>query len=206
VLYCDTFYAHEVAAQLGLSLSSPELDWLPRLPERFRKRAVEFSTWKEARLRRGRLFCKAADEKWFPAGVYEKPGDIPADAAASDDAPLLLAEPVRFLVEYRFFLAGRRVCASSVYIRGGLLAREADGAWSWPVEEHHAAASFVAEVLADHEVTFPAGVVLDVGLIEGRGWAVVEVNPAWASGLCACDPVGVLESLRAASVPVLRGA
>ncbi len=46
---------------------------------------------------------------------------------------------------------------------------------------------------------FPPAVVLDVGRIEGRGWAVVELKPAWSSGLDACDPAGVLRVLQRAS-------
>jgi hypothetical protein len=44
-------------------------------------------------------------------------------------------------------------------------------------------------------------VVVDVGRMTGRGWGVVEANPAWASGLCGCDPAGVLPVLRRATVP-----
>jgi hypothetical protein len=40
--------------------------------------------------------------------------------------------------------------------------------------------------------------VVDVGRVAGRGWAVVEANPAWGSGLYGCDAARVL--------PVLRGA
>ena len=37
--------------------------------------------------------------------------------------------------------------------------------------------------------------------MKDRGWGVVEANPAWASGLCGCDPAGVLRVLRRATVP-----
>ncbi|WAS92153.1 ATP-grasp domain-containing protein [Nannocystis punicea] len=43
-------------------------------------------------------------------------------------------------------------------------------------------------------------VVIDVGAIEDRGWAVAEANPAWASGLCGCEPARVLAVLRACVV------
>jgi hypothetical protein len=36
------------------------------------------------------------------------------------------------------------------------------------------------------------------GLVEGRGWAVVEFNPAWCSGLLGADPAGVLGVLERA--------
>jgi len=33
--------------------------------------------------------------------------------------------------------------------------------------------------------------VVDVGLVEGHGWAVVESNPVWCSGLLEADPAAV---------------
>lgn len=37
--------------------------------------------------------------------------------------------------------------------------------------------------------------------MEGRGWAVVEQNAAWGSGIYGCDPEEVLEVLRFAAIP-----
>jgi hypothetical protein len=47
-------------------------------------------------------------------------------------------------------------------------------------------------------VSVPSAFVVDVGLIEGRGWAVVEFNPAWCSGLLGTDPAAVLGVLERA--------
>jgi ATP-grasp domain, R2K clade family 3 len=44
----------------------------------------------------------------------------------------------------------------------------------------------------------PPAFVVDVGLIEGRGWAVVELNPAWCSGLLGAGPAAVLGVLERA--------
>jgi hypothetical protein len=59
--------------------------------------------------------------------------------------------------------------------------------------------SFVRAVLADGRVDLPRTAVLDVGVISGRGWAVIEQKAAWGSGLHGCDPVQVLEVLRHAT-------
>jgi hypothetical protein len=48
-------------------------------------------------------------------------------------------------------------------------------------------------------------VVMDVGYIEGRGWAVVEFNPAWCSTLYGCRPADALPVLRRACRPVPAG-
>jgi hypothetical protein len=41
----------------------------------------------------------------------------------------------------------------------------------------------------------PPAFVLDVGLMEGRGWAVVEFNPVWSAGLLSSDAGAVLPAL-----------
>jgi hypothetical protein len=40
--------------------------------------------------------------------------------------------------------------------------------------------------------------VIDVGRIPGKGWAIIETNPAWASGLYGCDPVAALKIMEKA--------
>jgi hypothetical protein len=45
----------------------------------------------------------------------------------------------------------------------------------------------------------PPAFVADVGVIEDRGWAVVEFNPAWSAGLLGADPRAVLPVLRRAT-------
>jgi hypothetical protein len=44
-------------------------------------------------------------------------------------------------------------------------------------------------------------VVVDVGFIRDRGWAVIEQNAAWGAGIYECDPLQVLEVLRAVTAP-----
>jgi hypothetical protein len=198
-LHGETMMADVVAQALGLSLLEPTHDWLPRLPEAYRRRRVELRTLAEARGLRGPVFVKPVDEKWFPAKVYAEEVDV--DPQLADDLPVLVAEPVRFGLEVRAFVLGRAVATLSAYVRGGQLARAADGSWPIGQEEEAAARACLEAVLADPAVALPPAVVVDVGLIEGRGWAVVEANPAWASGLCGCDPAAVLAVLRGCCVP-----
>ena len=59
--------------------------------------------------------------------------------------------------------------------------------------------AFVQQLLDDERVELPAATVVDVGVIEGLGWAVVEQNAAWGAGIYGCDPVAVLETIAGAS-------
>jgi hypothetical protein len=59
----------------------------------------------------------------------------------------------------------------------------------------------VGHTVCGETPALPPAFVTDVGLIEGRGWAVVEFNPAWCSGVLGADPAAVLGVLRRACRP-----
>jgi hypothetical protein len=44
-------------------------------------------------------------------------------------------------------------------------------------------------------------VVLDVGVVEGKGWVIVEANAVWGSGLNGCDPSAMASCVMAATRP-----
>jgi len=194
VVYGETLLADAVAGALDLALFEPTIAWLPSLPEALRLRAVELCTLGEAR-RSGRgMFIKPVDDKFFPARVY---AEVDVDPGVGDDLMVLVAEPVRFGLEVRAFVCDGRVAGLSAYIRDGAIAR-GEGDWPLGQVEEDAARACLERVIA--EVALPPAVVVDVGEIVGRGWAVVEANPAWASGLCGVDPAAVLPVLRRACV------
>jgi hypothetical protein len=196
VLYLEVLFGPTLAEQFGLRLSEPAIDWLPRLPEEYRKRQVRLTTLGQARSITEAAFIKPPNDKSFPAGVYTGAG-LPQ--GYDEDSPVLVAEVVTWEKEFRCFVLDRRVRALSVYLRAGRLQREFDFAQS--ESEAAEARSFAEAVLADERVDLPRAAVLDVGVIAGRGWAVVEQNSAWGAGIYGCDPEQVLEVLRFAAVP-----
>jgi len=200
-VYGETFLVAAVAEQLGLFLTSPSLDWLTRIPREYVQRTLGFTTLAEARHTPDRLFWKPADEKLFPAQVYASGADLPVSGELPDETPVLFSEPVEWSREYRCFVPHRAVVTLSPYWRDGRLAQAEDGSWPASPEELALATRFAARVAADQEVPACGGWVLDIGCITGTGWAVVEANPAWASGLYGCDPDRVLDVLCAACSP-----
>ena len=80
--------------------------------------------------------------------------------------------------------------------KGGQLARDTKGNWITTQTEIDEALAFCLEVVSDARSESPPAYVLDVGYIESRGWAVIETNPVWASGIYGCDPTAVLSLLR----------
>jgi hypothetical protein len=200
VLYGETLLADALAAPLGLSFLEPTADWLPALPLAYRKRAIRLATLADARALTSPSFVKPPDEKWFGAAVYASGAAIEVAEGMEDEYPVLISEPVRFEVEYRFFILDRAIATGSIYIRGGAIARSGEGEWPADPADTAAATEFLAGMLGDPAVQLPAAVVIDVGRVQDRGWAVVEANPAWASGICDADPLLVLPVLRRAAV------
>jgi hypothetical protein len=52
---------------------------------------------------------------------------------------------------------------------------------------------FFNDFIKQYSETLPKAIVLDFGIIKGKGWALIEANPAWCSGLYACDAKKALE-------------
>ncbi|HET9956937.1 MAG TPA: ATP-grasp domain-containing protein [Polyangiaceae bacterium] len=192
-LYVEALFGATLAEQLGVTLLNPREDWLSSLPERYSRRKVVFSTLAEARKASAPAFVKPPNDKSFPAAVYS-PGELPA--AFDGEMSVLISEPVTFVSEFRCFVLERKVQTFSLYARHGLPTSEATS----PDAESAHMLSFVSQVLQDHEVDIPRACVLDCGLIDGRGWAVIEPNAAWGAGIYGCDPDKAIDVVRAATV------
>jgi len=197
-IYGEPLFAHHVAQTLGLKLLEPATDWLPNLAPRWRGREVRQTTLAEARQVTTRSFIKPADEKCFDARIYSSGTELPAPGPLPEDLPVLVQEIVEWSTEFRCFVLDRKVVAVSPYWYDGMLAKSEDGSWSAGNDKLEDAIRFCDSLLKDETVSLPHAIALDVGLTKGRGWAVVECNAAFSSGLYGCDPTEVLRVLRRA--------
>jgi hypothetical protein len=195
VLCLEALFGPTLAEGFGMRLVEPPEGWLPRLPEEYRRRSIRLASMGEARSLEQPAFIKPPHAKQFPACVY-RGSELPPDI--SDDSPVWISEIVEWEKEFRCFVLDRQLRTFSVYLRKGELQREKDFAHS--TQEAQEVTGFIQKILADKLVDLPRATVLDVGVIKGRGWAMVEQNAAWGSGLYGCDPVEVLECLRYAAV------
>lgn len=184
VYYGGSDFAQEVGARFRLTLLEPPLDLLTRLPASLLHRGVEYARFHDlSRLRRP-TFVKPADplDKCFDAGTYADARDIRAPKGIDPDTPVLVADPVEWLAEYRCFVHKGRVVASSPYLSFGRPIWRPWGQGGEKAVPSRDALAACSRLLAERSVALPPAFVVDVGLIEGRGWAVVEFNPAWCSG------------------------
>ncbi len=197
-------FSRRVAQTLGLKLLEPPVDWLPRLDAKWRGRDVRLMTLAEARKVAERCFIKSAEEKCFEARVYASGAELPGAGVLPDELPVLVQEMVEWSLEFRCFVLDRCVVTASPYWREGAIAQAEDQSWTASDAEMQAAIEFCETVLRDPNVSVPEAVVVDVGMIKGRDWAVIESNAAWGSGIYGSDPVKVLGVLRRACCSRLK--
>ena len=100
-------------------------------------------------------------------------------------------------VEFRYFVLEGRVVAGSPYISFGR------PMWKLFDKRHPTMPTgglpVIEALCSAMGGDLPPAFVVDVGLIENRGWAVVEFNPVWSAGLLGADPRPVLPALRRAT-------
>jgi hypothetical protein len=151
--------------KLGLELCSPSDELIFTVPRHRLRRAIWRRTLGEAADISYPAFCKPAAPKLFAARVYANAAELAAECRGLDSqAVMLVSEPVALASEARCFVLDAAVLDCAIY--------EGEG-------DRTAAAKAAAELL--HDVRVPRSVVMDMGLIPGRGWALVEFNAAWGS-------------------------
>lgn len=188
-LYAETDVALAISQRHQLALIEPTFDLLSRLPKALTLREVAFMSLGDAQKLQDRVFVKPADctNKAFDAGVCEAGKYIRCSSNIASETPVLVSEPVQWDVEYRVIVLERQVITFSPYIRGGWLARDQNDQWPYPEEEATEVLSICGKLLDDISIPLPPAFTLDVGRIENQGWAVIEFNPVWCSGLLGCD-------------------
>jgi hypothetical protein len=199
-VYVSTQDAVDTARAYDLVLLEPPFDLLTRLPDRLRLRPVEAARFADLSRLRAPTFVKPADplDKWFDAGVYRGVRDIRVKNRTSPDAPVLVAGPVAWAAELRYWVLDGKVVAGSPYLSFGRPNWSAFDP-SRPTPVPSAGIRTVEAACAALEPALPPVVVIDVGVVEDRGWAVVEFNPVWCAGLLGADPRAVLPVLRRAT-------
>src|SRR4051794_33079203 len=103
-VYAEPLLATHIARTLGIELLEPAIDWLPSVPESWRKRFVRLTTMEEARLGTEPRFVKSAAGKEFDARAYATGKDLPHGEMIAESLPVLIQEIVKFNVEYRCFV------------------------------------------------------------------------------------------------------
>lgn len=193
-------HVFDIAKQLDRTLLGCNPDWAVNLPRELLRRDLRQTTLADALNTIENHFVKHSVSKAFPAAVYNPQSLADATSSIHPDSLVHVGEPVRWTHEYRCFVANRSVMAVSPYVYDGLTVTDYDSFPTVPDSEISTVRSFANSVLDRDDVDCPDAFVLDVGQIAERGWAVVECNECWASGIYACDPAAVLQTLLCGNV------
>ena len=201
-IYCTVPKAFNVARQLNSVLLGCSSNWLTHLPEEFSRRRIELLELRNVAGIKGDRFIKPALGKSFDAAVRTGPQLISQTSHLPPELLVHVSEVVEWEVEYRCFTKGNEVATLSPYRRGDVTFSSYQSPLRGPRRELDEASEFANSVL--NSVPCPRAFVLDVGVIKGRGWAVVEPNECWGAGIYGCTPSKVLEVLLAATVHKLK--
>jgi ATP-grasp domain, R2K clade family 2 len=194
-LHAGPDFADAVAGRLGIALLEAPADWLATLPAEFTRREVRAMPLREAYALRRPAFVKSPNDKGITARVYADGSRLPGPDAADPATLVLVSDVVTFTSEFRLFLLDGHVHAASRYARQGRLDLG-------PVSTD--ASAFAADLLAACGHTLPSAIVIDIGTVADRTWAVIEANAAWASGRYTADPDPVLDVVLRAAAPLTR--
>ncbi len=200
VFYGGTDQALAIATRFKLALLEPPFDLLARLPLEFRRRAVEYACFRDLGRLKSPTFVKPADalNKAFDAGVYKNVHEIRVPTSVDGQSRVLVAEPVDWSAEYRCFVVDGQVAAWSPYVSFGRPIWKPFGCGTLAAQTPGSLVSFCGRLFSRVGAWLPPAFVVDIGLIDDRGWAVVEFNPVWCSGILGADPKKVLAVLERA--------
>ena len=197
-IYCTVPKAFSVADKLDSILLGCSSDWLTSLPATFLMRRVELFALKDAIGITERCFIKPALGKSFDAGVRTGQALMSEASRLPPNLLVHVSEIVEWEAEYRCFTKNNEVATVSPYRSQGVTFSSYASPLTGPRIELEAAFEFARCVL--NSAPCPKAFVLDVGIIKGKGWAVVEPNECWGAGIYGCSPRKVLEVLLAATV------
>jgi hypothetical protein len=183
IVYGDLVFCDIMGEMLGLGLLEPNDTWLADLSPKYLLRKVRALSHGDLGKVKGRHFIKPANDKVFEAGIFEQGAYVP-HRHIDPAAPVLVSEVVTFESEIRGYVLDRKLLTAGIYAGKNADSICNDGL-SAPREKiiYESGCEWMEGFLSDPEIDMPSAVVIDFGFIEGRGWAIVEANQGYCSGV-----------------------
>ncbi|WP_407845911.1 ATP-grasp domain-containing protein [Chryseobacterium sp. KCF3-3] len=186
-VYGEDIYAEIVAEQCNLTLTKPDNNWLSSISDEFTKRKIAYGKLKDF-VHKENIFIKCSDFKSFKAGVFDKVTNIKGFETLDPESMVFTSEIVEWELEVRCFVFNNEIKTYSSYWRNDTF-----DTTELSEKEKKEMFTFFESFIQKYSSTLPVAIVLDFGIIKEKGWALIEANPAWCSGLYACDAEKALE-------------
>jgi hypothetical protein len=186
-VYSEDLYAEIVTEQCHLTLTKPDDNWLSKIPEEFTKRKISYGRLKDF-VHEKNIFIKCSDFKSFKAGVFDKVENINGFDSLDPESMVFTSEVVEWELEVRCFVLNNEIKTYSSYWRNNTFNTNL-----LSETEEKDMFEFFNDFIKQYSETLPKAIVLDFGIIKGKGWALIEANPSWCSGLYACNAEKALE-------------
>jgi hypothetical protein len=187
--YGNTLHGAQIENQLPFKFVPIDYSILAKISDYYTSRHIHYMRFADLKQPvQEDLFIKPARDKFFEAKVYLRGSMI--EGTPQGDDMVYVSDVVRFMDEVRCFVLDGEIQTASLYRIDGISYREVD----MPPEEINfddqlkdtIIPKWTKEICSKFKL--PRGVVIDFGRFHDGGWAVIEFNEAWASGLYYCRP------------------
>lgn len=176
-LYGNNIFCLILAEKLGIRLISPEDDFIFKIDYSWLKRRMSIASYADIDKVEFPSFIKPLVPKLFMAKVYQDLQELKIECKGlEEETRIIISEEVIIESEVRAFVLNDKIETLAFYEGNG------------DIEQ---AKSFLDNFIAENEEKLPVTLVIDVGYIKDRGWAVIETNAAWGAGLNGCEPFAV---------------
>ncbi len=183
-LYGNDTFCLVLAQKFQLHLVSPPDDLLAHVDKMWLKREVQLLTLAQATAAQFPQFIKPLVPKVFKAAVYHSDAELLEECKGlQSDTPVIVSEVAHIIAEARAFILDGVAQTCALY----------EG-----IGSHKEAEALISEFMRANAL--PKTCVIDVGHIDGRGWALIEANATWGAGLNGCDPQGAAICISHATV------
>jgi hypothetical protein len=194
MVYGPKMFCEVIASQMDWRLLSTHPNWITTLPKNFVNREVYFTSVRDARKETSEKYFKLTDIQHFPASVRASGKELP-NHEIYNDSPILVSDVMRFTSEYRCFVKNRKAITACCYSK--LKEVEVKNNYNF---NHDIVIKFINLLLEDGKVPCVPGMVIDIGKYGIDKYAIIDSKPAYSSRLFGCEPIAMLDAIRASVI------
>lgn len=195
VPYGDKYFCEKLYKENICQINTVSFNWITKLPRKYLQRSVNQMTVKDARNIPIELFLEFEDSS-IPNLECKNGSEIPSQV--NDELNVLASDPIEWDSKYRCFIRNGTVTTSCCYFMNNKFNDPANYKKVDLAYDFYNPAAFV-DTISDN-VKMPTSIVMDVGIIKNKGWAVISTPSIYDCDIFGCDPDMVLKTLEISNI------